>query len=55
MERAVWVKVVVLQALRLGLSWDFLPVSALCGETHHMPSDATISDDAAYMFLLCLS
>lgn len=34
---------------------DFSLVSALCRETHHMPSKATISDDAAYVFLLCLS
>lgn len=55
MVKTVWMKVVVLQALRLWLSWGFLLVSALCRETHHMPSGATISDDAAYMFLPCLS
>lgn len=55
MVRAVWVKVVVLQALKLGLSWAFLLVLVLGRATHHVPSDATISDDAAYMFLLSLS
>lgn len=37
--RRLWVKEVVLHALRLGLNWAPSLVLALCKETLHIPSD----------------
>lgn len=50
----LWVKVVVLRALKSGLNWAALLAAVLYRETHHMPSDTTTSE-AAHIFVLCLS